>query len=157
MISNTNTPLVSIIIPCYNVRLYVERAVQSILSQTYSNIEIFIIDDASTDNTLEKVSAFTDDRIKVVAFKNNTQKIGAVNEVLNQVNGQLIAFQDADDWSEPMRIEQQVIQFLNNSSLGICFTNYRYVGSKEFLPGRISLTNEELKNEFLNYKPKIES
>jgi glycosyltransferase involved in cell wall biosynthesis len=144
-------PLVSVIIPCYNVGEYVDRAVKSILSQKYKNLEIWLIDDASTDNTLQKINAFVDERINVVAFAKNTQKVGAVNEVLKKVRGNYIAFQDADDWSEPERLEQQVNQFLKDPQLGICFTNYRYVGSKTFVPGKISLTNEELGNEFLNF------
>lgn len=143
--------LISVIIPCYNVSAYVEGAVHSILNQTYKNLEIWIIDDASTDDTLQKINAIKDDRIKVIAFKENTQKVGAVNEILQQVNGDYIAFQDADDWSEPDRLEQQLNEFKKDNKLGICFTNYRYVGDRKFLPGKISLTDEELKNEFLNY------
>ena len=68
------TPLVSIIIPCYNVSGYVEKAVTSILNQSYNNLEIFLIDDASTDDTWQKIKSFKDARIKVIAFKENTQK-----------------------------------------------------------------------------------
>jgi glycosyltransferase involved in cell wall biosynthesis len=146
-----NQPLVSVLVPCYNVSSFVEKAVNSILSQTYTNLEIWIIDDASADDTLQKIQAFKDHRIKVIAFKENTKKVGAVNEVLQEVNGDYIAFQDADDWSEPTRIREQVEQFIRDSELGICFTNYRYIGAKIFLPGKISLTNEELREEFLNF------
>ena len=137
--------------------LYVKKALQSILQQSYTNLEIFIIDDASTDDTLEKICAPKDDRIQVFTYKTNTQKVGAVNDVLKKVNGQYIAFQDADDWSEPDRIQEQMSKFIEDPQLGICFTNYRYVGKKTFLPGRIALTNEELKNEFLNYTHKRET
>lgn len=148
---NNTVPLVSVIIPCFNVEKYVEKAISSILDQTYRKLEIWIIDDASTDDTLEKINFFKDPRIKVVAFKENTQKIGAVNEVLQKVNGDYIAFQDADDWSEPNRIEEQVKEFFKDYQLGICFTAYRCIGSQEFLPEKIALTNEELRNEFLNF------
>ena len=153
----TSIPLISVIIPCYNVSAYVEKAVYSILSQSYKNLEIWIIDDASTDDTLQKANSFRDDRIKVLSFKENTQKVGGVNEVLKKVNGDFIAFQDADDWSEPTRIQDQLNEFFRDMELGICLTNYRYVGKKTFLPGNISLTNEELKNEFLNYNLNRES
>lgn len=142
---------VSIIIPCYNVSKYVEKAIDSILSQSYKNLEVWVIDDASTDDTLQKINAIKDERIRVVSFTENTQKIGAVNEVLQKVNGDFIAFQDADDWSEIDRIKEQLNAFQKDGELGICFTNYRYVGAKTFLPGKIALTNEELRNEFLNY------
>lgn len=151
-----STPLISVIIPCYNVSGYVEKAVQSILNQTYNHLEIFIIDDASTDDTLQKINSFNDERIKIISFKENTQKVGAVNEVLKKVNGDFIAFQDADDWSETERIILQLKEFQKEPELGICFTNYMYVGKKAFLPGNISLTNEELRSEFLNYNLKRE-
>jgi len=148
---NQKEPLISVLIPCYNVEQFVEKAVYSILNQTYGNIEIWIIDDASTDHTLDKINAIKDDRIKVVAFKENTQKIGAANEVLQKVNGDFIAFQDADDWSEPERIEQQVKAFLEDPELGICFTNFRYVGNKIYSPTKISLTDSDLKKEFFDF------
>jgi len=143
--------LISVIIPCYNVSAYVEKAIHSILNQTYKNLEIWIIDDASTDDTLQKINAIQDDRVKVVDFKENTQKVGAVNEVLQKVTGDYIAFQDADDWSEPERLELQLNEFIKDHELGICFTNYRYVGDKNYLPGKISLTDSELKKEFFDY------
>ncbi|MDP4286099.1 MAG: glycosyltransferase family 2 protein [Bacteroidota bacterium] len=149
--NNHLPPLVSVLIPCYNVSAYVRKAVDSILSQSYTNLEIWIIDDASSDDTLEKIRAFKDDRIRVVSFKENTQKVGAVNEVLQKVNGEYIIFQDADDWSEPERIEKQLKEFSKDPALGICFTNYKYVGDKTGLPDKISLTDEELRDEFLNY------
>jgi glycosyltransferase involved in cell wall biosynthesis len=148
---NQESTLISVIIPCYNVSAYVERAIHSILSQSYKNLEIWVIDDASNDDTLQKINAIKDDRIKVVAFKENTKKVGAVNEVLQKVNGDLIAFQDADDWSECGRLQEQLNKFQSDPELGICFTNYRFIGNRIFHPGKISLTDEELKNEFLNY------
>lgn len=149
-----NHPLISIIIPCYNVSAFVEKAIQSILEQTYINLEIWIIDDASTDDTLHKINSFKDARIKVAAFKENTQKVGAVNEVLKKVNGDFIAFQDADDWSETERITLQLKEFQKDTQLGICFTKCIYVGDKSFIPRNISLTNQELRSEFLNYNLK---
>lgn len=144
-------PLVSVIIPCYNVGGYVQQAIHSILKQSYKNLEIWIIDDASTDDTLEKINAIKDNRIKVIALKENTQKIGAVNQVLQKVNGNYIAFQDADDWSEPNRIEEQVKEFIKDQDLGICFTNFRYINLKKTLPENTALSNNELRSSFLNF------
>jgi len=144
-------PLVSVIIPCYNVSTYVERAIRSILGQTYTSLEILIIDDASTDNTLSKIQSFNDNRIRVFVFKENTKKIGAVNEVLKKVNGDLICFQDADDWSEATRIEKQVNRFTKIKELGICFTAYKNIGDKKDTPSPISLSNEDLRDEFIDF------
>lgn len=150
--SKKGAPLVSVIIPCYNVESFVEQAINSIINQTYKNLDIWIIDDGSTDSTLKKINAIKDERIKVFACENNTQKIGAVNEVLQKINGDYIVFQDADDWSEPERIREQVNEFMKDPELGICFTNYRYVNNKAYTPGKIALTDEEMKEEFLNYR-----
>lgn len=150
-------PLISVIIPCYNVAPFVCRAVESILIQTYKNLEIWIINDASTDETLQKINSFQDPRIKIITFKENTQKIGAVNEVLKKVTGDYIAFQDADDWSESNRIEEQVREFFKDDKLGICFSNYKCIGRRTFLPVKINLTNEDIRNEFLNYNIKREN
>jgi glycosyltransferase involved in cell wall biosynthesis len=142
---------VSVIIPCYNVSEYVERAIQSILGQTYANLEVLIINDASTDDTLDKIKKFNDERIRLFEFEKNTQKIGAVNMVLKQAKGSFIAFQDADDWSEPHRIQEQLAEFTHNPHLGICFTNYRVAGKTPFVPSRIAITDPELKDEFLEF------
>ncbi len=154
MISTENKPLVSVIIPCYNVSEFVEKAIHSILKQSYSKLEIWIIDDASTDDTLAKIKGFNDQRIKVVAFKENTQKVGAVNIILNQISGDYICFQDADDWSDAKRIELQLEQFMADGDLGICFTNYRYIGRRIAEHGRIALDNQELRDEFLGFMQK---
>ncbi len=143
-------PLVSVIMPCYNVEKYVAKAISSILLQTYTNFELWIIDDASTDKTLEVINSFSDPRIKVVIFSENTSKIGAVNEVLKKVNGNFICFQDADDWSSIQRIEKQVMVFLNDPQLGICLTNYHFANKKDESYS-IASTNEELKDEFLKF------
>ncbi len=150
-------PLVSVIIPCYNVEDYVQEAIISILKQSYTKLEVWIIDDASTDDTLSRINKIEDPRITVVPFKFNTQKIGAVNEVLQKVTGQYICFQDADDWSEQDRILNQLEQFNYHPGLGICFTSYRLINSKISLPDKISFTNEELQNEFLEFGNKREN
>jgi glycosyltransferase involved in cell wall biosynthesis len=144
-------PLVSVIIPCYNVTEYVDKAVYSILGQTYTNLEIIIIDDASTDDTLLKIKAIKDARIKLIEFKENTKKIEAVNASLKLATGELIAFQDADDWSEPNRIEQQLKWFQSIEDLGICFTKYRLYSHTITVPVKIAQSDAELKDEFLKF------
>jgi glycosyltransferase involved in cell wall biosynthesis len=147
-------PLVSVLIPCYNVSAYVKKAILSVINQTYNNLEILIVDDASTDDTLQQVRLIKDERISVFEFKENTQKVGAVNHVLKAAKGDLITFQDADDWSEPTRIEEQVKQFTVEPQPGICFTNYKIIRKKTSVPERIALTDDELKDEFLRFRNK---
>lgn len=149
---NNQSPLVSVIIPCYNVADWVEKAIRSVLHQTYQNLEVWVIDDASADETLEKIKGFTDPRINLLACDENTKKVGAVNEVLKKVRGEYICFQDADDWSEPGRVAEQLKAFARDPQLGICFTNYGYIGgAKKNKPGKIAMSNEELRKEFLDF------
>lgn len=144
-------PLVSVLIPCFNAEKYVERAVASILNQTYENLEIWLINDASTDKTLQVLQTFTDSRIRIVDFETNTKKIGAVNDVLEKVNGNFIAFQDADDWSERTRISNQVAAFMADESLGLCLTGYQYFEKSNYTPQNLAITPEELEYAFKHF------
>lgn len=92
-------PLVSIIVPVYNVEKYLSECIDSILSQTYENIEIILIDDGSTDKSAEICDkyALEDKRVRVIR-KINGGVSAARNDGLQQANGQLIMFVDSDDW-----------------------------------------------------------
>lgn len=114
-------PLVSVIIPAYNAEDFLEEAIESIVSQTYKNIEILIINDASKDNTLQiaNVAASRDDRIRVI---NNTYNIGIGGNRslgIQQAKGEYICWQDADDISLPARIDSQVRYLQAHPQVGI--------------------------------------
>jgi glycosyltransferase involved in cell wall biosynthesis len=94
------TPFFSVIIPVYNSKCFVEKAINSVLKQVYANFELIIIDDGSTDNTLEIIKSFADSRLKVFC-KSNGGVASARNYGLNEAVGRYIAFLDADDvWSD---------------------------------------------------------
>lgn len=100
-------PLVSILISVYNAGGYLRPSVQSILSQTYSNLEILIIDDGSTDHCMDTIADLKDPRIRVIS-QENAGKAVALNRALAVLSGEFYAIQDADDVSYPTRIERQV-------------------------------------------------
>lgn len=102
----TNTPLISVIIPVYNEVKYLDRAVQSVLRQSYSNLEIILIDDGSDDGSKEKCDGYAncDDRVLVIHQSNSGQS-SARNAGLERVTGKLVAFLDSDDWLEPDTFE----------------------------------------------------
>ena len=104
------SPLVSVLMPCYNVELYVEDALTSIMRQTYTNLEIIVINDCSTDNTLSILEniALRDSRIKVISNSSNLKLIDTLNKGVEICSGEYIARMDADDISFPDRIERQV-------------------------------------------------
>ena len=103
-------PRVSVIMALYNVEEYLEKSVNSILNQTYKNIEIIMCDDCSKDGTLKlaKKLAKQDSRIKVLENKENLKSGKTRNRCIEEATGKYIAIQDADDYSDLTRIEKQV-------------------------------------------------
>ena len=103
-------PLVSVLIPCYNVERYVEESIKSILKQTYRNLEIIAINDCSTDRTGELLQAMAakDSRVSVFTNEKNLKLIQTLNKGISLCKGDYIARMDADDISLPTRIEKEV-------------------------------------------------
>ena len=117
-----NNPLVSILIPTYNSVDFVEDTVRSIMNQTYTNIEIVIVDDASTDGTmkiLEKLSK-EDKRIKLSQNKKNLGITDNMNNGIHKCIGKYIAILDGDDWAYPYRIEEQVKLMEKDEEVVLC-------------------------------------
>ena len=114
-------PLVTVVMPCYNHRKYVKEAIESVLAQTYTNIEFLITDDGSTDGTAEIIKEFTDERITFYEYKENTAF--AAWEQLNCIaSGKYIAGIASDDvWRED-KIEKQVAFLEANPEYEACFT-----------------------------------
>lgn len=107
-----NNPIVSIVIPCYNVAPYVGRALDSCLSQTYTNLDIVCVDDGATDNTAEVIKEYItkDSRISIVQ-KPNGGLATARNAGLDHIKGEYVLFLDADDWLEPDTVEYYLSLF----------------------------------------------
>ena len=99
------SPLISVIIPCYNAEKYVEQAVRSIMNQTYKNQEILCTDDCSIDSTLSILErlATEDSRIRIIRHTENKKLIFTLNELVQESKGDYIARMDADDISLPQR------------------------------------------------------
>lgn len=118
-------PLVSVIIPCYNCEKFVYDAINSIITQTYSNLEIIITDDCSTDNTLDIISAFAekDKRIMLNKHAINRKLIDSLNEMIEMSHGKYIVRMDSDDVSLPDRIYKQVEFMENNMDVSVCGGN----------------------------------
>lgn len=100
---------ISIVMICYNHEKYIGEAINSILSQTYSDFELIIVDDGSKDNTLKIIREYDDSRIIVVEQENSGPSI-ALNTGINKSRGQFIAFMSGDDVSFPNRLETQIEQ-----------------------------------------------
>jgi glycosyltransferase involved in cell wall biosynthesis len=151
MIDNCSSK-VSVIIPVYNRRKTIIRAVQSVLAQSYSNIEVIIIDDGSTDGSIDLLkSNFSDDRLKYYSNDHNLGAAKSRNNGINVSSGDYIAFQDSDDeWYKDKLIKQIACLKTDNSDAVYC----RYVrcdGEKRTIVPAMShgiemLTGEGLKS-----------
>ncbi len=105
---NQEKPMISVIVPVYNTEFYLVRCLDSLLAQTYPNLEILLIDDASTDGsgTICETYAAKDDRLKVIHFPQNKGPSAARNTGICRSQGQYISFVDADDHVEPDLLEK---------------------------------------------------
>lgn len=153
--SATSQPLVSVVIPTYNMARYLAEAVQSVLDQTYPHFEIHVIDDGSTDNPREAIAhLMASGRIQFHAIPNSGQG-KAKNVGIRASRGQFIAFLDADDLWVPDKLERQLPLF-TRPGIGVVYTDFsRIDASGAPLPrGRVVprtgwITNELLIDNFV--------
>ena len=112
--------LVSVIMPSFNTASYIGEAIQSVINQTYKELELLIVDDCSTDNTDGVVASFSDSRIRY--FKNLKNSGAAVsrNRALREAKGEWIAFLDSDDLWMPEKLERQIHFMRNNQYYFTC-------------------------------------
>jgi succinoglycan biosynthesis protein ExoO len=96
---------VSVIIPAYNTEKYIAKAINSALFQTLTNIEVIVVDDCSTDNTMQVVQAIKDPRLKLISNSQNLGAGEARNRAIAVAQGKWVAVLDSDDWYAPQRLE----------------------------------------------------
>lgn len=148
-----NNPRISIIVAVYNIGNYVSRCVDSILAQTYSDLQVILVDDGSTDGSGTICNEYTqkDNRVEVIHKKNGGLS-DARNAGLEKADGDYIGFVDGDDWIEPFMYEKMLSACLeNNAEIAIC--RYNQIGGQpdwEEPDGKsVSLTSEEAMNLYL--------
>jgi len=136
MYKENTTPLVSIIIPCYNYGQYIEKCIQSALDQTYDRIEVIVVDNGSIDNSLEKINLFSNNKkVKIIELKENippgTEGKSAVGIAIKNSSGGYISILYADDWYLKSKIKKQMDLFNKlPSSVGVVYCHgYRYIES----------------------------
>lgn len=160
--SKSKTPLVSVVMPVYNAADYLSEAIESILNQTYQNFEFIIINDASTDSSLEIVKKYkkiNPQKIKIINIKRNLNCGGdnCANQGIKIAKGKYIARMDADDIAHPTRLEKQVEFLENNQDIFL-------VGSNAFVINKNGETigeklepekHENIKNSYFTFHPLI--
>lgn len=115
--------LVSVIMPNYNSAEYVAETIKSVINQTYQNWELLFVDDCSTDNSLEIVRSFNDDRIRILKNEINGGAAISRNYALREAKGKWIAFLDSDDLWAPTKLEEQ-IAFMVENGYDFTYTYY---------------------------------
>jgi glycosyltransferase involved in cell wall biosynthesis len=117
---------VSVIIPVYNVEQYVAQTLESVLAQTYTNLEIIIVDDESPDRSIDVCRRYTDPRIQIVQQKNRGLA-GARNTGIRHATGDYIALLDSDDLWLPDKLQKQVAHLEASPQLGISFCRSAFI------------------------------
>jgi glycosyltransferase involved in cell wall biosynthesis len=146
-------PLVSVIMCVYNAGSYLRPAIESVLRQTYRNLEFLIVDDGSTDGCMEEVGdLLSDARVRVIR-QANSGKPAAMNVALEQMRGEFYALNDADDLSHPQRIERQVRCLLENPDVAGVFCGHEIIlDGRRMAPHSIEKNREASRRDIEDFR-----
>ena len=150
-----NHPLVSVCIPTYNAEKTVVSTVQSILNQTYQNLEIIAVDNASTDSTLALLQKFKDPRMKIHKNEGNIGPSKTLDRCIELASGEYIAIFHADDLYMPDMVKKQLQAFQDNPSIGAVFTMANHINGRGEVIGESILLPAELRGKGIYYFPEI--
>jgi glycosyltransferase involved in cell wall biosynthesis len=115
--TDTDTPLVSIVIPTYNHGHFLNRMLDSLRDQTYPHWEAIIVNNYSEDNTIQIIQDFADPRVHLVNFANNGLIAASRNEAIQRAQGEYIAFLDSDDWWMPKKLEISIAHLQSGADI----------------------------------------
>jgi hypothetical protein len=144
--------------PVYNAAPYVGDAIRSVLTQTFADFELLVIDDGSADSSAEVVASFSDPRVRFVRNERNLGLTPTLNRGLSLAHGAIVARQDADDLSEPDRLARQVA-FLDAHDVALVGTWYRKIDADGHVTAdrRLPVRDAELRWAMLSYCPIVHS
>lgn len=145
-------PMVTVLMSVYNGGRYLREAMESILTQTFTDFEFVIIDDGSTDDSRDIIHSYPDNRIRLISHESNQGLVAALNNGLKNSRGRYIARMDADDISLPERLQKQVDFMETHPEIGASGTWFITFGKenhKEWLP----ITPDEIKCHLLFHSP----
>ncbi len=145
-------PLVSICISAYNVERFLKETLDSILSQTYRNTEIILVDNGSVDRTFDVARSFQDDRFRCFRIPENIGGYQAMNKVASMAQGDLVAIYHSDDVYEPAIVEKEVAYLQSHPEAGAVFTMYHFMDEQGGIYGGFDLPGELADHECLRYE-----
>lgn len=150
-----NKPLVSIILPVYNCGDFLHESVSSILEQSYSNLQIIIVNDGSTDNSKDILEGFDDSRINLIS-RENKGLIYTLNEALSLCDGKYIARMDGDDISHKERIFEQVKYLEKNKDIAVLGCSANVIDMDSIIIGnRFPPRNPKVNKSLLLFGPTL--
>lgn len=124
-------PKVTVLMPVYNGEKYLRKAIDSILNQTFTEFEFLIVDDGSTDNSVEIINSYQNSRINLVKNDKNEGLVYTLNRGLSLAKGEYIARMDCDDISLPERLKKQIDFLDSNSEIAVVGTWIKVINEKE--------------------------
>lgn len=127
-------PIVSVVIPMFNVEKYIEQSIQSVLNQSFHNFELILVDDGCSDNTINLVKTFNDHRIRLIQQKNRGLS-GARNTGIDKSQGLYIALLDADDYWAPDKLTKHLRHLNMNPDVGVSYCPSLFVDEEGELLG----------------------
>ena len=145
-------PKVSVIMPVYNAELYLDDTIQSILNQSFLDFEFLIIDDKSTDSSIDIIRKYNDPRIKFFKNEINLGYVKSLNYLIDKAQGKYIARQDNDDISAKDRLFIQYNFLENNESVLLCGSNYNVFGIRN-LNSNVPIKDKQIKAFMLFNNP----
>lgn len=152
-------PLISVLIPAYNAEKYIAEAVESIINQTYKNLEILIINDCSTDNTEKIIRKYMkrDSRIVLINNTKNLRISKTLNKGLKKAKGKYIVRMDSDDWSYPTRIEKQKELMEKNPNIVLSSGNMEICDNEMTVKNKSNLptSDRDIRKVLLQYNPMV--
>ncbi|MFT4636440.1 MAG: glycosyltransferase involved in cell wall biosynthesis [Arenicella sp.] len=137
LVAESKLPLVSVVIPVYDVEQYVEEALDSVLAQSYESIEILIVDDGSPDSSISIIQKiYSDSRIRIIR-QGNRGLAGARNTGIRNANGRYIAFLDSDDFWNKNKLELHIELMQQHSNCGVSFCSSSFIDDDSKVLGRL--------------------
>jgi glycosyltransferase involved in cell wall biosynthesis len=152
-----SNPLVSVLVATYNSEDFIEKTLDSLLEQTYKDLEILVCDDTSSDSTVNIVKSYQEKDNRIVLMQ-NSKNLGIslnMNNGIHKAKGEYIAILDADDWAYPYRIEEQVKVMEQDKNVVLC-SGYMHICDENLnvkTLRKYPLTDKEIRKAIVRYNP----